>query len=135
MTDRRHRTTDTDRRRLKDPHRHSTWGQVQDRTVMAWDPNRLVPTEGVVAPTSNSRTLLHNREQGQLPAQPPLTSQARIRTTHQLRQSLPTRQHRVTAVEEGLAAGARLPTGLQATLFRAPRAAALPAAPAQKHRS
>lgn len=83
MTDRRHRTTDTDRRRLKDPHRHSTWGQVQDRTVMAWDPNRLVPTEGVAAPTSNSRTLLHNREQGQLPAQLPLTSQAHIRTIHQ----------------------------------------------------
>lgn len=135
MKDHRHHTTATDLRRLRDPRRHSTWGQVQGRTVTAWDLSKLVPMEGVAAPTSNSRTLLRNREQERLPAQPPLISQDRTRTIHWLHQSLPTLHHRVTAAEEGPAAGAHLQTVLQATLFQALRAAALPAALARNRRS
>lgn len=136
MKDRRHHTTATDLRRLRDPHRHSTWGQVQGRTVTAWDPSRPVPMEGVAAPTSNSRTLLRNREQERLPARPPLISQDHTRTIHRLHQSPPTLRHRqVTAVEEGPAAGAHLPMGPLATLFQAPRAAALPATLPRNRRS
>lgn len=135
MKDRRHHTTATDLRRLRDPRRHSTWGQVQGRMVMAWDLSRPVPMEGVAAPTSNSRTLLRNREQERLLAQPPLISQDHTHTIHQLHQSLPILRHRVTAAEAVPAAGAHLPTDPQAMLFQVPRAAALLAALARNHRS
>lgn len=136
MMDHHHRTMVTDLHHLRVPHHHSTWGQVRVRTATAWVHSRREATaEVVAAPTSNSRTLLHSREEEQLPAQPLLTSRDHTRTIHRLLQSLLTQPRRqVTTAEEDLAAGVRLLTGPRAVHLQVLREAAVRLAAARNRR-
>lgn len=131
--DHHRRTMVTVLHHLRDPHHHSTWVQVQVHTVTAWDLSRPVPMVEVAAPTSNSPTLRHSREEVQLLAQPLLTSRDHTHIIRRSLRSLPTQHHRVTTVEEDPAVAVHLPTGLRATLLLAPTAPALPA-PAARNR-